>query len=312
MKCKDAHKMFSFAYKVFTKHKKRFKNEYFYSLKHLVKNCVNLGQLKEGLDFGYQLVQEIAKERPTELDLSINGEDIYDLNNMNEEELEEKYKYYFWDKIHNMDGFTFNLVKIAKELKEYDTGVKLGNLLFKIIIKIYKNPIDYVFKNYKNWLKFSNRRISDLNSIKNMQNNNKNEFQSKNEIKLKDYGTIKEKTIDNFIKLYLKCLFKGLKGIENKVMARAYIGFIENCKEPSLINASKEEIDEKFYKLFFRDNDETFEEHFKNKILYFLLKKYKVGSVNSVEIQKNYNMSKYDLEIIYFKFPKDESKLFNM
>ena len=312
LKFKDAHKMFSFAYKVFFKHKKRFKREYFYTLKHLVKNCVNLGQLQEGLDFGYQLVQEIAKEKPTELDLNIYGESIIDLKIGNDEEYEEKIRYYFWDKIHNMDGFTFNLVKIAKELKEYDTGVKLGNLLFKIIIKIHKHPIDYVFKNYKNWLRFSEERIADLNRIKNKQNNNKNEFQSKNEIKLKDYGKIKEKTIDNFINLYLKCLFRGLKGIENKVLARAYIGFIENCKEPSLVNASKEEIDEKFYKLFFRDNGETFEEHFKNKILYFLLKKYKVGSINSVEIQKNYNMSKYDLEIIYFKFPKGESKLFDM
>ena len=129
---------------------------------------------------------------------------------------------------------------------------------------------------------------------------------------MKDYGTIKEKSIDNFINLYLKCLFKGLKGIDNKVLARAYIGFIENCKEPSLLNATKNQIDEMFYKLFFRDNGETFEDHFKNKILYFLLKKYKEGNVNSVEIQKNYMISKYELEIIYFKFPKGESKLFDM
>ena len=211
-----------------------------------------------------------------------------------------------------MDGFTFNLVKIAKYLGEYDSGVKLGNILFKIIIKSTEHPVDYIFKNYKNWLKFSNERISDLNKIKNKQNNNKNEFQSKNEIKVKDYGTIKEKTVDNFINLYLKCLFKGLKGIDNKVLARAYIGFIENCKEPSLLNSSKNQIDEMFYKLFFRDNGETFEDHFKNKILYFLLKKYKEGNINSIEIQKNYNISKYELEIIYFKFPKGESKLFDM
>jgi hypothetical protein len=190
--------------------------------------------------------------------------------------------------------------------------VKLGNILFKIIFRISEHPVDYIFKNYKNWLKFSNERISDLNKIKNKQNNNKNEFQTKNEIKVKDYGTIKEKSIDNFINLYLKCLFKGLKGIDNKVLARAYIGFIENCKEPSLLNATKNQIDEMFYKLFFRDNGETFEDHFKNKILYFLLKKYKEGNVNSVEIQKNYMISKYELEIIYFKFPKGESKLFDM
>ena len=312
LKYKEAHKMFFCAYKVFSKHKNRFKKEYFYSLKHLTKNCVNLGQLKDGLDYGIQLVEEIVKEIPTLLDLDKDGEDINKLKFENEEEYNEHYEYYFWNQIHNMDGFTFNLVKIAKNLGEYDDGVKLGNILIKIIIKFPESPVDYTFRNYKNWLKFSEKRISDLNKIKNKQNNNNNEFQTKSEIKVKDYGAIKEKSIDNFIKLYLKCLFKGLKGIENKVLARAYIGFIENCKEPSLINASKNQIDEMFYKLFFRDNGETFEDYFKNKILYFLLKKYKVGSVNSVEIQKNYMRSKYELEIIYFKFPKGESKLFDM
>ena len=311
LKYTEAHKMFAFAYKVFNKHKNRFKKEYFYSLKHLAKNCVNLGQLKDGLEHGIQLVEEIVKELPTLLDLVKDGEDIHNLNFEYEEEFENKYEYYFWNQIHNMDGFTFNLVKIAKYLGEYDSGVKLGNILFKIIIKSTEHPVDYIFKNYKNWLKFSNERISDLNKIKNKQNNNKNEFQSKNEIKVKDYGAIKEKTVDNFINLYLKCLFKGLKGIDNKVLARAYIGFIENCKEPSLLKASKNQIDEMFYKLFFRDNGETFEDHFKNKILYFLLKKYE-GNINSIEIQKNYDISKFELEIIYFKFPKGQSKLFNM
>ena len=311
LKFTEAHKMFCFAYKVFNKHKNRFNKEYFYCLKHLAKNCVNLGRLKDGLEYGIQLVEEIVKELPTLLDLVKDGEDIHNLNFEYEEEFENKYEYYFWNQIHNMDGFTFNLVKIAKYLGEYDSGVKLGNILFKIIIKSSEHPVDYIFKNYKNWLKFSNERISDLNKIKNKQNNNKNEFQSKNEIKVKDYGTIKEKTVDNFINLYLKCLFKGLKGIDNKVLARAYIGFIENCKEPSLLKASKNQIDEMFYKLFFRDNGETFEDHFKNKILYFLLKKYE-GNINSIEIQKNYDISKFELEIIYFKFPKGQSKLFNM
>ena len=313
LKFTEAHKMFSFAFKVFNKHKNKFKKDYFYSLKHLTKNCVNLGQLEEGLNFGLQLVEEIVKEKPTLLDLNINGENI---NNLNDEEIQEildkKYEYYFWNQIHNMDGFTFNLVKIAKYLGNYNAGVKLGNILFTIIEKISDNVVDYTFKNYKNWLKFSNERISDLNKIKNKQNNNNNEFQAKNEIKMKDYGAIKEKSIDNFIKLYLKCLFRGLKGVDNKVLARSYISFIENCKEPSLVNASKNQINDMFYKLFFRDNGETFEDHFKNKILYFLFKKYKVGSVNSVEIQKNYLISKYELEIIYFKFPKEECHLFNM
>ena len=315
LKFKEAHKMFLCSYKVFNKHKNRFRKEYFYSLKHLTKNCVNLGQLKDGLNYGVQLVEEIVKELPTLIDLTNNGEDISKFvkgEEIKEEYIKQKYEYYFWNQLHNMDGFTFNLVKIAKLLGEYDTGVKLGNMLFKIISKFSESPVDYTFKNYKNWLKFSNERISDLNRIKSKQNNNNNEFQSKNEIKVKDYGAIKEKTIDNFIKLYLKCLFKSLKGIENKVLARAYVSFIENCNEPSLDNASKNQIDEMFYKLFFRDNGETFEEHFKNKILYFLLKKYKVENMTSVEIQKSYLTSKKELEIMYYKFPKEECTLFDM
>ena len=35
-----------------------------------------------------------------------------------------------WDQIHNMNGFTFNLMKVAKYLKEYDYCVKIGNIFF--------------------------------------------------------------------------------------------------------------------------------------------------------------------------------------
>ena len=201
-----------------------------------------------------------------------------------------------------MDGFTFNLVQIAKYLGEYDTGVKLGNILFKIISKKSKNPVKYTFNNYNNWLEFLEKRIYDLNNLKNNQNSNKKDSDSNNDIRLKDYGTSKIKNIDNFVELYLECLFRGLQGIDNKVLARAYIGFIENCNEPSLVNASKKEIDNEFYKIFFRDSGETFEEHFRNKILYFLRQKYKAGGVNSEEIQDNYNISKKEMQVIYFKF----------
>ena len=298
----EAHKMFYLANKVYDKHKIRFKIEYFYTLKHLAKNCINLGQFKEGLDYGFRLVKEIVNEIPTLLDLTKGGEDINNLNLENEEEYNKKYECYFWDHIHNMDGFTFNLVQVAKYLCEYDTGVKLGNILFKIISKKSKNSVDYKFYNYNNWLEFLDKRINDLNNLKNNQNNNKKDSESNNDIRLKDYGTNKIEIIDNFIELYLECLFRGLHGIDNKVLARAYIGFIENCNEPSLVNASRDEIDKKFYKIFFRDNGETFEEHFRNKILYFLYQKYKAGGVNSIEIQDNYNISKKEMQVIYFKF----------
>ena len=302
---KEAHKMFSLSNKVYDKHKIRFKNEYFYTLKHLVKNCINLGQFKEGLDKGFQLVNEIVEEKPTLLDLIKDGVDIHNLNSENEEDDNNKIEYYFWNHIHNMDnmdGFTFNLVQIAKYLGEYDTGVKLGNILFKIISKKSKNPVKYTFNNYNNWLEFLEKRIYDLNNLKNNQNSNKKDSDSNNDIRLKDYGTSKIKNIDNFVELYLECLFRGLQGIDNKVLARAYIGFIENCNEPSLVNASKKEIDNEFYKIFFRDSGETFEEHFRNKILYFLRQKYKAGGVNSEEIQDNYNISKKEMQVIYFKF----------
>ena len=159
-------------------------------------------------------------------------------------------------------------------------------------------------------MKTSNYRVKEMMKFKNEQNNNKDEFKLKNEIRLKDYGNM-DKNIDNFIKVYLKCLFKGLKETNNKVFARAFVNFIDNCKEPLLINASKNEINKLFYKLFFRDN-ETFEEYFKNKILYFLLQKYKSDLKNNAEVENNYQKSKFELEIIYFKFPKGESKLFDL
>lgn len=302
LKFKEAHQMFGFAYKVFDKHKLYFKKEYFYCLKHLTKNCVNLGQLENGLNYGTQLVEEITKEKPTYIDLlKINDNESIFYDSINEKQS------FFWDQIHNMDGFTFNLIKIAKYLGKYDVGVKLGNIFFSII----ENPIDYIFPNYKNWVKASNQRVKELIKFKNEQNNNKDEFKLKSEIRLKDYGN-KEKTIDNFIKDYLKCLFKGLQGIENKVLARAYVNFIENCKEPELINASKNKINDLFYKVFFRDNGETFEDYFKNKILYFILQKYKADAKNNIEVENNYKKSKFELEILFFKFPKGESKLFDL
>ena len=57
---------------------------------------------------------------------------------------------------------------------------------------------------------------------------------------------------------------------------------------------------------------ETFEDYFKNKILYFILQKYKADSKNNIEVENNYRKSKFELEIIYFKFPKGESKLFDL
>ena len=302
LRFKEAYQMFGFAYRVFKKHYNYFKKEYFYCLKHLTTNCVNLGQLQNGLNYGIQLVEEITKEQPSYIDLLKNTENkifLYDEN--------DDIQSFFWEQIHNMDGFTFNLIKIAKYLGEYDTGVKLGNIFFSII----DNPKDYIFPNYKNWLKASNQRVKELMKFKNEQNNNKDEFKLKSEIRLKDYGT-KEKNIDNFIKIYLKCLFKGLKGVENKVLARAYVNFIDNCKEPKLINAPKSLINDLFYNLFFRHNGETFEEHFKNKILYFLLQKYKTDTKNNAEVERNYETSKFELEILYFKFPKGESKLFDL
>ena len=303
LKFQEAFKMFGFALRVFDKHKSYFKKEYFYCLKHLAKNCVNLGKLEDGLDYGIKLIEEITKEKPTYIDFLKNNGNISIFGDIDENELQS----FFWDQIHNMDGFTFNLIKIAKYLGKYDVGVKLGNIFFSIL----ENPVDFIFLKYKNWLKASNQRVYELIKFKNEQNNNKDEFKLKSEIRLKDYG-VKEKSIDNFIKVYLKCLFKGLKGVDNKVFARAYVSFLDNCKEPELLNCSKHKINQLFYPLFFRDNGETFEQHFKNKILYFLLQKYKADIKNNIEIEKNFKNSKFELEIIYFKFPKGESKLFDL
>jgi hypothetical protein len=177
--------------------------------------------LKNGLDYGIQLLEEITQEKPTYIDLLKNNDNKSFFNDD-----ENNKQSFFWEQINNMDGFTFNLIKIAKYLGEYDTGVKLGNIFFNII----DNRSDYIFPNFKNWMEASRQRVKEIIKFKNEQNTNKDEFKTKNEIILKDFGKKEKKNIDNFIKVYLKCLFKGLKGVENKVLARAYVNFIDNCK----------------------------------------------------------------------------------
>ena len=54
--------MFYLSYRVFKKHKKVFKSDYFYSLKNLTKTCVFLGRLQDSLHFGITLVEEITKD----------------------------------------------------------------------------------------------------------------------------------------------------------------------------------------------------------------------------------------------------------
>lgn len=110
--------------------------------------------------------------------------------------------------------------------------------------------------------------------------------------------------------MYLKCLFRGLKGIHNKTFARAYVAFLENCYNAELNQLNNEQIDEMFYALFFRNSNETFDQYFKNKILYFLLQKYKRENLNKEEIEKSYRSARRDLELIYYKFKKKPHKLF--
>ena len=150
--------------------------------------------------------------------------------------------------------------------------------------------------------------MKSLSNLRNNQNN-KGEIKPNREIRIAEYGG-KDKRIDSVIKVYLKCLFRGLKGIQNKTYARAYVAFLENCYNNELSQLNNEQIDELFYALFFRNTNETFDQYFKNKILYFLLQKYKKENLNKEEIEQSYRSARRDLELIYYKFKKKPHKLF--
>ena len=296
-KFKEAYEMFFVSYQVYKKYQKTFKKDYFYSLKNLTKTCVYLGRLRECLKYGLILVEEITKDSNKVLVDPLKVQDYSPI-------LDDEKKKSAWDKIHNMNGFTFNLMRVAKYLHEYDLCVKIGNIFFSRI-KDYKN---FKIPQFKNWLKTSQERIRSLSNIRNNQNN-KGEIRPNREIRIAEYGG-KDKRIDNVIKVYLKCLFRGLKGIHNKTYSRAYVAFIENCYNNELNQLNMDQIDDLFYTLFFKNTNETFDQYFKNKILYFLLQKYKKENLNKEEIEQSYRSARRDLEIIYYKFKKKPHKLF--
>ena len=296
-KFKEAYEMFCLSYKVFKKHKKLFKREYFYSLKNLTKTCVFLGRFQECLQYGIILVEEITKDNNKSSTDPLKVQDYTSL-------IAEEKKITPWEQIHNMNAFTFNLMKVAKFLKEYDLCVKIGNIFFNRITN-YKN---FKISQFKNWLETSRLRTEKLMISKNNQNN-------KGEIKLNREHRIeetpgKDKRIDSVIRCYLKCLFRGLRGIQNKTYARAYLAILENCYNQEYSQMNQEKIDELFYEMFFRPGVETFDQYLKNKILHYLIQKYKRENLNKDDIENSYNIARKDLELIYYKFRKKSKKLF--
>ena len=296
-KFKEAYEMFYLSYKVFKKYKKAFKREYFYSLKNLTKTCVFLGRLQECLKYGIILVEEITKESNKTLVDPLKVQDYTSL-------LGEEKKVNSWEQIHNMNSFTFNLMKVAKYLKEYDLCVKIGNIFFATI-KNYKN---FKITQFKNWLETSKNRTEKLMMSKNNQNN-KGEIKLNREHRIEEQPG-KDKRIDSIIRCYLKCLFRGLKGSQNKAFARAYLSFLENCYNEEYNQMNQEKIDDLFYEMFFRSGIETFDQHLKKKILFFLLQKYMRENLNKEEVEHSYNLARKDLELIYYKFKRKAKKLF--
>ena len=296
-KFKEAYEMFYLSYKVFKKHKNLFKREYFYSLKSLTKTCVFLGRFQECLKYGIILVEEITKENNKTLVDPLKVQDYSSL-------IVEEKKKSSWEQIHNMNAFAFNLMKVAKYLKEYDYCVKIGNIFFTRI----KNYKTFRISQFKNWLDTSESRTEKLMKSKNNQNN-KDEVKLNREHRIEEMGGI-DKRIDNVIKCYLKCLFRGLQGIQNKVFARAYLAFLEKCNNQEYNEMNQDKIDELFYGMFFRSGDETFDQYLKNKILYFLLLKYQRENLNRDDVEESYNLARKDLELIYYKFKKKAKKIF--
>ena len=296
-KFKEAYEMFSLSYKVFKKHKKVFKREYFYSLKNLTKTCVFLGRLQECLQYGIILVEEITKESNRTLNDPLKVHDYSSL-------IAEDKKITSWDQIHNMNAFTYNLMKVARFVKEFDLCVKIGNIFFTRI----KNYKTFRIPQFKNWLRISEKRTEKLMLSKNNKNNKGEKLNR--EHRIEETGG-KDKRIDSIIICYLQCLFWGLKGIQNKTFARAYLSILENCNNEEYNKMSQEKIDELFYDMLFRPGEETFDQYFKNKILFNLLQKYTRSNLNKDDVETSYNNARKDLELIYYKYRKKAKKLFH-
>ena len=99
-----------------------------------------------------------------------------------------------------------------------------------------------------------------------------------------------------------------MSGIENVAFSKTFVCFIENRKNPELEYCSEETKNNMFYKLFFRDAGETFEHYFRNNILYSLIQNMK--NVYNDEIERNFQRAKFELQIIYYKYPKHQNWLF--
>ena len=113
--------------------------------------------------------------------------DILHNNDVNNTFIEENKKMEYWEEIiHHMNSFTFNLMKIAEILGEYDIGVTLGNLFFKKI----DNPINFILSPFKDWVDTSQKRVQEMINIKNDQKNKgENKF---NTLELKNMGELKK------------------------------------------------------------------------------------------------------------------------
>ena len=149
-------------------------------------------------------------------------------------------------------------------------------------------------------------RIAELTNLKNNQNN-KGDNRPNTFIRLKELGG-KDKKIDNILKCYLKCVYRGLTGINNKILARAYVSFVENNAKSPFDLKDREKYNPEFYNLFFGNMNETFDQYFKNKVLYSLLQKYKRENLNREEVDKTYQNARRDLQLIHWKFMKNLSK----
>ena len=85
---------------------------------------------------------------------------------------------------------------------------------------------------------------------------------------------------------------------------------MENCYNEEYSQMNQEKIDELFYEMFFRAGIETFDQHLKKKILFFLLQKYTRENLNKDDVEHSYNLARKDLELIYYKFKKKSKKIF--
>lgn len=165
---------------------------YIKNLKRISKYYIVLGDYKESLNYGFDLINQF----------------VINKQKMKFEEIK-------------IGSFTLNMINVATELENWDKGAKLCKMLFSDIIN--SNKDDNIFVKYKDY-----KLYYKSNTYKRIENiNNNNMILGTEENKEKDYEEVR---LDTLLMIYMKMIFKSLTS-QREVFIKSCIRLKENKNE---------------------------------------------------------------------------------